>query len=172
MYIRKAVYEDLPAILPVYERARNFMASCGNTVQWINNYPKKELLEEDIRKDQLYLCMEGEQIAMVFVFFIGEDPNYATIIDGSWPDSRPYGTIHRIASSGLIPGVSTFCIRWCYEKCRAHNANLRGDTHEKNIPMQHVFEKNGFRRCGIVFMADGTPRIAYQNTIPTPVTVL
>ena len=29
--------------------------------------------------------------------------------------------------------------------------------------MQHLLEKNGFTRCGIIHVADGTPRIAYQK---------
>ena len=29
--------------------------------------------------------------------------------------------------------------------------------------MQHVLESNGFTRCGIIHVADGSPRIAYQK---------
>ena len=32
-----------------------------------------------------------------------------------------------------------------------------------NQIMQHLLEKNGFTRCGIIHVADGTPRIAYQK---------
>ena len=39
---------------------------------------------------------------------------------------------------------------------------MRGDTHEDNLPMQRVLEKNGFQRCGTIFVEDGSPRIAYQ----------
>jgi hypothetical protein len=28
--------------------------------------------------------------------------------------------------------------------------------------MQHVVEKHGFQRRGIIYIADGTPRIAYE----------
>ena len=31
--------------------------------------------------------------------------------------------------------------------------------------MQHLLEKNGFVRCGIIYVANGTPRIAYQRNI-------
>ena len=43
--------------------------------------------------------------------------------------------------------------------------NLRIDTHEKNIPMQGCLAKNGFARCGIIYLEDGDPRIAYQKVI-------
>lgn len=29
--------------------------------------------------------------------------------------------------------------------------------------MQHKIEKNGFTRCGIIYITDGSPRIAYQK---------
>ena len=51
------------------------------------------------------------------------------------------------------------CIRFAYERC----GNLRIDTHEKNIPMQRCLAKNGFARCGIIYLEDGDPRIAYQK---------
>lgn len=166
MNIIPATSEDLSLILPIYERARSFMASYGNAAQWTGGYPQKALLETDIEKKRLYLCMEDKRIAAVFMFFIGEDPNYGRIENGCWPDERPYGTIHRIASAGIVPGAADFCIAWCFERCRAAGAMLRGDTHKKNMPMQHVFEKNGFQKCGTVYMADGTSRIAYQKGIP------
>lgn len=159
-----ADFPDLPRILPVYERARTFMAANGNASQWGSSYPQKELLEDDIRKKQLYLLQDDTgNIAAVFVFYIGEDPNYKIIEDGCWPDERPYGVIHRVASSGLVRYAADDCIRWCLEQCRCSDASLRGDTHENNLPMQHVFERNGFSRCGIVYMADHTPRIAFQK---------
>ena len=40
---------------------------------------------------------------------------------------------------------------------------LRADTHADNKIMQHLLEKNGFTKCGIIHVEDGTPRIAYQK---------
>lgn len=46
--------------------------------------------------------------------------------------------------------------------CKAQIPHLRIDTHEDNKVMQHVLEKYGFVRCGIVYVSDGSPRIAYE----------
>ena len=46
---------------------------------------------------------------------------------------------------------------------RGKQKSLRADTHADNKIMQHLLEKNGFTRCGIIHVADGTPRIAYQK---------
>ena len=79
------------------------------------------------------------------------------ISEGAWPDRLPYGTIHRIASdgSGGILGTAV-----AYGKARSDY--LRIDTHEDNHVMQHALGKQGFRRCGIIHIADGSPRIAYD----------
>ena len=42
--------------------------------------------------------------------------------------------------------------------------SIRSDTHADNKTMQHLIEADGFTRCGIIYIADGTPRIAYQWT--------
>ena len=40
--------------------------------------------------------------------------------------------------------------------------NIRIDTHYDNKIMQKLIERNDFKRCGRIYVADGTPRIAYQ----------
>lgn len=92
--------------------------------------------------------------------FWGADPTYQVIEGGAWlNDALPYGTIHRLASSGKSKGVASAVIEWCLEHCQS----LRADTYADNQIMQHLLEKNGFTRCGIIHVADGTPRIAYQK---------
>ena len=46
---------------------------------------------------------------------------------------------------------------------RIKNVNsLRVDTHEENLSMQRLVAKNQFQYCGIVYMADGGKRFAYE----------
>lgn len=158
MEIRQAVIDDLPAILKIYEKARNFMKENGNPTQWAGGYPEKELLENDIKQKQCYVCVEDNQIVGVFVFIIGEDPTYQIIEQGAWHDSMTYGTIHRIASDGRIKGITQKCFDFCSKK----NKYLRIDTHADNLPMQNAVQKYGFQRCGIIYVRDGSPRIAYD----------
>ena len=40
--------------------------------------------------------------------------------------------------------------------------NIRIDTHEKNASMRRMVEKNGFKKTGIIYVEDGSPRYAYQ----------
>ena len=158
--VRAAEPEQLDAIMALYDTARETIRATGNLVQWINGYPSRELVTEDIRKGYCFVCMDGEQLAGVFALIPGEDPTYAVIKDGAWLNDEPYATIHRIGSSGICRGVLARCVEWSFQKY----GNLRIDTHADNVVMRRLLPRLGFRRCGIIYIEDGSPRIAYQKT--------
>ena len=158
MEIRKAKQSDMDEILRVYDSARAFMRSTGNPTQWSGGYPSRELLEEDIKSGHLYVCEYEEGINGVFAMLCGPDPTYLIIEDGEWLNDNPYGVIHRIASDGRCRGVLPFCAQFVM----GHFDEIRIDTHHDNKVMQHLLEKNGFARCGIIHLANGDPRIAYH----------
>lgn len=158
MHIRRTTAADIPAVVGLYEGARRFMAQHGNTVQWAGEYPARADVEEDIALGRGYVCEEDGRIHATFAFILGEDQTYR-VIKGAWKNDRPYGTLHRIASGGEKPGMVDVIVDWAF----AQIPNLRGDTHEVNVPMQRAFERNGFEKCGIIWVEDGTPRIAYQK---------
>jgi RimJ/RimL family protein N-acetyltransferase len=154
--IRPAVQADLEKIETIYEAARDFMRENGNPTQWKDGYPQRELLEADIARENLYVVMDEEEICGVFLFVIGEDPTYGYIEDGTWRSDSTYGTIHRIAS--YASGVFAAAVAFGRSQC----PHIRVDTHADNKPMQHLAEKHGFSRRGIIYVSDGTPRIAYD----------
>ncbi len=90
--IRPAVQADLNQIEKIYAQARRFMAENGNPTQWGNDYPRRELLEADIKAGNLYVAEDHDQIYGVFLFVIGEDPTYSYIENGGWCSDLPYGT--------------------------------------------------------------------------------
>ena len=156
--VRKATREDLAAILRVYRAAKDYMIRSGNPNQWEEGYPDC-VLDRDMERGQLYvLCGEDGVIHAAFVFILGEEPDYAVIEDGSWTSCAPYGTIHRLGSDGTGKGVFSQCL----EFCKGLSPYIRADTHQDNTTMQHLLEKHGFVRRGIVHIYDGSPRIAYE----------
>ena len=157
--IQKANLSQLPQILKIYEKARQFMAQSGNPDQWGTAYPP-EMIRQDIRNGKSYVNLEGDHIRAVFYFAVETDPTYA-YIEGAWLNDEPYGVIHRIAVGDSGKGVAAQCFGYVAQRCD----NIRIDTHEKNIPMQRCLAKNGFTRCGIIYLEDGDPRIAYQKVI-------
>ena len=154
--IRPAAEADLDEIEKIYASARSFMAENGNPTQWCGGYPQRELLEADIGQGNLYVVTDETQLLGVFYFLIGEDPTYSYMEGGTWRSDARYGTIHRIASRGS--GIFPAAVEFCKGKC----SHLRVDTHADNKPMQHLAEKYGFSRRGIIYVEDGTPRIAYD----------
>lgn len=155
--VRKAVWADLPRMEEIYAYAREFMARTGNPNQWGKSHPPVSQLEQDIEKGDLYVITEEDRIHGVFYFFIGEDPTYGVMDGGSWRSDTPYGTIHRIAgdgSGGILKTAVAFCA--------GQISHLRIDTHEDNHVMQGALEKQGFSKRGIIYLADGAPRIAYD----------
>lgn len=158
MEIRQAVAADLPEIQTVYDAARKFMRANGNPTQWAGGYPQEELLRRDIEKKQLYVCVKAGQIVGSFAFIPGVDSTYLVIEQGDWHSDLPYAAIHKVASNGQSKGVTKACFDFCSARC----GYLRMDTHRDNLPMQNAMKKYGFRQCGIIYLADGSERIAFD----------
>ena len=156
MNIRQTRMEDLPTLRLIFQNARRFMAEHGNPTQWGNAAPDESLVLEDIRLGHSWVCEEDGHLYATFALVPGEDPTYA-VIRGAWKNDRPYATLHRIASTGERSGMMDEIVRFAF----ARYPNLRGDTHHDNLPMQKAFERNGFEECGVIWVKDGTPRIAY-----------
>ncbi len=162
MKIRKAQETDLAEIMDVLDAAKGIMRASGNTGQWVGGYPSAETILEDIRNGHGFLVSDNGQIAGYFAFIPSPEPTYKEIYDGEWSDDTlPYHVIHRIGSYPHKHGVFQSIIDWCLQQDR----NLRIDTHRDNHIMQHVISKAGFRYCGIIYLASGDERLAYQKIV-------
>lgn len=163
MNIRKTRLEDLEAVMPIYDYARGFMQAHGNGNQWINGYPSVELIRGEIQAGHSFVCEDEEgEIVGTFCYIEGIDPTYLKIYEGEWLNDEPYGVIHRMASNGKQKGISSECIRWTF----ARRDNVRVDTHRENGVMHNLLKKNGFIRCGIIYLLNGSERIAYHWVKP------
>ena len=158
MHIRIAQACDLPALLTLYEQARAFMRTAGNPTQWGSVYPAPERILADICGGNCRVFEENGTLLGVFSLFLGEDQAYVHMDEGAWRFDRPYGTIHRLAKTGSLPGFSRQCFDYCLTQC----GYLRADTHRDNRPMQAALTRYGFRYCGIIRVGDGTERLAYD----------
>ena len=155
--VRVAEHNELAEIMNIFEKARSFMRSSGNPFQWVNGYPSEEIVTRDIRQRNFYVEEIDGVITGCFAFIVGPEPTYKEI-KGRWLSDLPYGTIHRLASSGEVKGLAFRC----FDFCRSIIPNLRADTHEKNTVMQKRLLEYGFNYCGIIHVADGSERLAYQ----------
>lgn len=154
--IRKAVSADLPAVLAIYANARKFMADNGNPNQWGKTNPPQQLLEADVEKGDLYVACRDGKIRGVFALILGDDPTYG-YIEGAWRSREPYGTLHRVASDGS-GGILAAAVDYAWGVI----PHLRIDTHRDNRPMQRAIARAGFSYCGVIYLEDGNPRLAYE----------
>lgn len=163
MQIRKTNISDFETILKIYDKARQYMVENGNPNQWAkNNWPPEDLVKKDIQDGKSYVCINDDNIVAVFYYDFGYKikPTYNTIENGEWIGNDNYGVVHRIATDGTVKGVGSFCINYAYNQCK----HLRIDTHEDNIPMQKLLEKNNFVKCGIIYVGENkSPRIAFEK---------
>lgn len=162
MNIRKTRLEDLAVVMKIYDYAKVFMREHGNGNQWVDGYPSDEFIAEEIRDGHSYVCEDehGEMIG-TFCYIPGPDPTYQHIYKGEWLNDEPYGVIHRMASNGAQKGIATVCLAWSFQQCK----NIRVDTHHDNVVMQNLLQKHGFAACGIIYVKNGTERIAYHKVV-------
>lgn len=157
--IRKATERDIPAALALFSAAKAIMRSDGNATQWSDNYPNEEIVRSDISKGGAYIVEREGAPEGYFAMLPSPEPTYSSI-NGEWLDATsPYLVIHRVASTPGSHGV----FREIIEYAASHSANLRIDTHRDNSIMRHVIEKAGFSYRGIIHLADGSERLAYQR---------
>lgn len=158
--IRKAGINEISEIQRIFEAAKRFMRANGNMKQWINGYPSDELLSKDIEEEHFYVRVgEDGRINGCFALIYGEDPTYGIIDGGSWLNNEPYAVIHRIANDGTKKNLLEEAVELGFE----NTDNIRIDTHRDNIPMQNALKKLGFKYCGIIYLANGDERLAFQK---------
>ena len=160
MTVRKAVTADIPAIMTVLEAARGIMRASGNPFQWPAGYPTREMIEADLEAGVGRVFEADGSVVGYFACIPGPDPTYSYIEDGAWTDdSTPYYVIHRIASLPSAHGI----FKGIIDYTSALSGNIRIDTHKDNKIMQHNLAKYGFKYCGIIHIASGAERLAYQR---------
>ena len=158
--IREATAADTDGILEVMAAARGIMRSSGNLHQWGDSYPSAEAIDADRARHGGFVVEDDGRVTGYFAFLPSPEPTYSYIEGGAWlDDSLPYHVIHRIASFPEAHGIFSDMLAWCSER----ESNIRIDTHRDNRIMQHLLQKHGFTYCGIIYLASGDERLAYQR---------
>lgn len=170
MEIRLAKLDDLEEIFKIIQQAQNYLKEQG-IPQWQNGYPSKETIIKDIESNHNYVLLdEGKIVGTCMVSF--DEDIYYKVIEGKWLANEPYVVVHRLAIDNTCKGKGLATQFFEFAKLQAlkNSVNyMRVDTHEKNHSMRKCIEKNGFQQCGIVYVMDNAPRIAYEKEIKNEV---
>ncbi|MBP3789996.1 MAG: N-acetyltransferase [Prevotella sp.] len=158
--IREARPADMADIMTVMDAAKQIMRQSGNMHQWGEGYPSETVISSDMVKNGGFVVEDDGKIVAYFAFLPSPEPTYARIYEGRWIDDKlPYHVIHRIASCPDAHGIFSSIMDFCFSK----DSNIRIDTHRDNHIMQHNIIKHGFAYCGIIYLASGDERLAYQR---------
>ncbi len=168
--IRKTTPKDIAGLLSLFAEARATIATLGID-QWQNGYPNREVIDADLRAEQSYCVWLDDKVVATFAMLEHGEPTYDKIFDGHWQsgdDNRDYIAIHRvaIAVSCRGQGIAPFILAHAADFAKSLGRNsLRIDTHEGNVVMRKMLEKNGFLHCGRIFLENGNKRVAYERIL-------
>jgi len=154
-------------MLSIVAMAQKYLAAQG-VDQWQDGYPNERVMAGDIHDGAAYVLeRRGQVIGIATVLFTGE-PTYAVIEDGAWASPEPYACIHRIALAATArgSGASGELMAGAERLIRERGVwGVRVDTHRDNRVMRGMLQKNGYAACGVIYLADGQPRVAFEKTL-------
>ena len=167
MEFRKAFESDANSIMSIINQAQGYFKKQGID-QWQDNYPNYETVYNDIANNYGYVLLKDNTIiGTVAVSFDGEK-TYEYIYDGKWLSDGEYAVIHRMAidSKYKRAGLASLIIENVEKICLEKDVySIRIDTHKENLAMQKLLKKNGFKYCGIIYLEDGSERIAFEKNL-------
>lgn len=167
MEFRKTVKTDINDVMNIIRQAQTYFKELGIN-QWQDNYPNIETINNDIDNENSYVLLkEGIIVATAAVSFDGER-TYDFIYEGKWISNNEYAVIHRIAVDNNYKGLglSSKIIKNVEQLCFSKGVySIKVDTHEENLSMQKLLKKNKFQYCGIIYLEDGSKRIAFEKIL-------
>ena len=166
MIKRIANENDIAQIMEIVENAKSYMKE-NKINQWSENYPNEDVFLTDLKENSLYVAdIDGKVVGMAVLVFDG-DEDYKNI-DGKWLVNGKYGVIHRIAVNPdyKSQNVAKNLLDFFENKLKELNYDsIRVDTHKDNKSMLRFIEKNGFQKCGIVYIRKTDERIAFEKPL-------
>lgn len=162
--IRKATPQDIPAVICIFDDARNFQRTSG-FIQWVDGYPNKSTLEKDLAADSAYIVEYEDNLAGYF-FIAYDDPGYEGLT-GIWENEGKFAVVHRLALCGAQrgKGLAKKIIKEA-ERIAAENGarSMRIDTGESNFIMQRIMTSLGYNPKGLLNFSWG-PRLTYEKRL-------
>ena len=168
---RRLTDQDKEDAYKVMEEGRSFLKASSSS-QWQDGHPSKKTIDDDIASSSLEGLFADGLLIMICAFFFKEDPSYKKI-EGSWllPSSKNYMVMHTfsVLSSFRGKGLSHLMFQKAKEEAIIkHMDSVRGDTYKLNKGMQHIFLREGFKYCGIIYLVDekkDNDRFAYEYVL-------
>ncbi|MFS0614209.1 GNAT family N-acetyltransferase [Lederbergia ruris] len=167
MEFRKTTIADIDQIMAIIGQAQQYFKD-NKIDQWQNHYPNVQTIKTDMQNGYSYVLVKDRQIIATAAISFDGEKTYDRIYHGNWLSHGEYAVIHRLAvdhqHKGL--GISSEVMRNVEKMCVDKGVNsIKIDTHEKNLSMQKLLQKNNFKYCGVIYLGNGSKRIAFEKMI-------
>ncbi|WP_415329584.1 GNAT family N-acetyltransferase [Clostridium perfringens] len=167
MEFRQANISDLDQIVEIIELSKKYLKE-AKVDQWQDGYPAKEDLRRDIESRNSYVLTNKDEIVATTVISLDGESTYNSIFNGEWITNEEYIVMHRVAVHDRYKGKGIFKELIKEAENLALNKgifSIKIDTHRDNISMQKAVLKNDFKKCGIIYLEDGSERIAFEKVM-------
>ena len=167
MEFRQAKISDLDQIVEIIELSKKYLKET-KVDQWQDGYPAKEDLRRDIESGNSYVLTNKDEIVATTVISLDGESTYNSIFNGEWITNEEYIVMHRVAVHNKYKGKGIFKELIKEAENLALNKgifSIKIDTHRDNISMQKAVLKNDFKKCGIIYLEDGSERIAFEKVM-------
>ena len=169
---RRAVPEDMDALLDILEQAKAYLRESG-VDQWQEGYPNREALLADMEAGRgwIFEC-EGRPAGYECISMSPEE--CYRDIDGAWlTEGENYAVIHRAMAAADFRHTKLASEMFSLAEDLAAGMgrqSVRVDTHRDNMAMNRLCEKLGYTFCGVVDLSSVDPahdskRNGYEKTI-------
>lgn len=152
--IKLLTQNDLPQATSVLTKVKAHMMQQGID-QWDNQYPTKEILQNDIHNKQAFGYFEQDVLMAYMVLNEQCDPEYDDI---QWQYPAPFLVMHRlfVCPSQQGKGISSKMLLFVEEYAKQHKySSIRFDTFAKNPTANAVYLKKKYRFAGTVTFRKG-----------------
>lgn len=127
-----------------------------NINQWDELYPDKDIIQDDIRRKQLYIGRSDSKIVCVYVLNNDCDEQY---INGDWKYfDATYSVIHRICVNPEFQnqGIGALTLNYIEEKLKSEGVEaIRLDVFSLNPFALKMYYKQGYIKAGEVYWRKG-----------------
>ena len=162
MILRKTKTTDIPRVMEIINQAKQYFKE-NDIDQWQDGYPNNMTIQEDIKNGEAYVLDHDDHILGTCMITINGEPTY-DVIEGKWFSEDDYICVHRIAIDNQYKGtgLASIILNEAVALYPQYHS-LRMDTHEDNLSMQRFLSKYGFHYCGMITLASGALRKAYEK---------
>src|SRR5690606_36497767 len=167
MTFRKATEHDLDSIMMIIGQAQAYFRE-NRINQWQNDYPYVDIIKADIEKGYTTVVLIEVKIVAKACITIDGKRYYERTYDTKCILYCNYVVNQRLAfdQDYKCTGLAIKFIKIVEQMCLDKGVkSIRVVTHENNVSMQKVLQKNNFTHCGHILVSNGEKRIAFEKIL-------